>query len=138
MKDYETRIDPDTLATVIAMPTAEKVARDVQATIARDHEGKVADALIRLGWTPPHAGLVSTHHSDENDIVNRLSRWHGCWQVRLPDDWVEGSVLPDLATAEIERLRVLFRVHMLRFAPNVTHAEIDAVLYPAVPEMPTS
>lgn len=53
MRDYKTTIDPDTLATVISMPTAEKIARDVQAAIANDHEGKVRDALIALGWCPP-------------------------------------------------------------------------------------
>lgn len=135
MRDYETKIDPDTLATVIAMPTAEKVARDVMATIKADHEGKVADALIRLGWTPPHGGLVSSRHDDDNDILNQLGRWHGCWQVRLPDDWVEGSDLPDRAAKEIERLRVLFRVNMMRHA-GASHADIDAILFPAVPEQP--
>lgn len=53
MKDYAVTIDPDTLATTVAMPTAEKVARDVQQTISRDHEGKVRATLIALGWMPP-------------------------------------------------------------------------------------
>lgn len=52
-RDYNFKIDPDTLAASITMPTFEKVARDVSATIADDFDGKVRSALIKLGWTPP-------------------------------------------------------------------------------------
>lgn len=139
MRDYEKTIDPDTFATVVTMPTAEKVARDVQATIKADHEGKVADALIRLGWTPPHGGLVSSGASDENDIVNRIRKHKGGWVLHSRDgsgkDWSQGSGTPEQAADEIERLRVLFRVNMMRHA-GASHADIDAILFPAVPEQP--
>jgi hypothetical protein len=34
----------------------------------------------------------------------------------------------DALKAEVERLRVAFRVNMLRFAPDVSHADIDDLL----------
>lgn len=139
MRDYETAIDPDTLATVITMPTAEKVARDVQAAIKADHEGKVTDALIKLGWTPPHDGLISSGVIDENDIVNRIRKHKGGWVLYSRDsygkEWSQGSFTPEQAADEIERLRVLFRINMMRHA-GASHADIDAILFPAVPEHP--
>lgn len=55
LDDYKFKIDPDTLAASVVMPTAEKILRDVSVTIANDHNGKVRAALIKLGWTPPPA-----------------------------------------------------------------------------------
>ena len=140
MRDYETTIDPDTLAIVTAMPTAEKVARDVLAAIARDHEGKVSAALIKMGWTPPHGGLVSRHARDETDIVNLLRKHKGGWQVYSVDNRgharTQGSFTPEYAADEIQRLRVLFRANIMQLAPQVSHEEIDAILFPAVPEQP--
>lgn len=50
---YEFKIDPKTLEATLAGPTAEKVAADVAALIASDHDGKVRAALLGLGWAPP-------------------------------------------------------------------------------------
>lgn len=128
MRDYETTIDPDTLATVITMPTAEKVARDVQATIANDHDGKVVAALMALGWTPPH------DHRDVNDAVRKAEDHAGMWCLRDLDGGLEGSSVPEMLAAEVRRLRVLFHVNLLRHAPSASHADIDAILYPTLPE----
>lgn len=140
MRDYEVTTDPDTLATTVQIPAAEKVARDVAATIANDHEGKVVAALVKLGWTPPHDGLISSHASDASDIVNLLRAHKGGWAFHAREEtgreWSQGSFTPERAADEIERLRVLFRVNMLRHAPQATHAEIDAILFPSVPEQP--
>lgn len=35
------------------IPQMEQVRRQVSEAIARDTEGKVRQALIELGWTPP-------------------------------------------------------------------------------------
>lgn len=76
MRDYEVTIDHDTLATVVAMPTAEKVARDVAATIANDHEGKVRAALIGMGWVPPDAvhSMMQGERGSEREICARIAR----------------------------------------------------------------
>lgn len=54
------------------------------------------------------------------DIVQRLRSDRGAGDEHWRD------VLE--AADEIERLRTIFRVNMLRHVPNVTHAEIDAQL----------
>ena len=41
---------------------------------------------------------------------------------------VDVANLLDRAAAEIERLREVFRVNVLRLAPETAHAEIDRVL----------
>lgn len=52
-RDYDFRIDPNTLIGTLTVPTAQRVAQKVAEQIAHDHDGKVRAALIGLGWTPP-------------------------------------------------------------------------------------
>ena len=39
-------------------------------------------------------------------------------------------VPPPSPQAEIDRLRAIIRVNAIRWMPEISHAEIDAVLYP--------
>lgn len=129
MHDYETTFDIDRMAMVTHKPSIEKVAADIASHIARDYDGKVHAALVGLGWTPPH------DNRDVTDAVHRAEAAVGMWCIRDLDGGLEGSGVPEMLAAEIRRLRVLFRVNMLRLAPQTSHAEIDKILYPVLPEM---
>lgn len=126
MRDYETTFDHSAMAMVTHKPSIEKVAADIAAHIAADYEGKVHAALVNLGWTPPH------DNRDVTDAVHRAEGAAGMWCVRDLDGGLEGSGVPEMLAAEVRRLRVIFRVNMMRLAPQASREEIDAILYPAL------
>lgn len=130
-QDYKFQVDPETLRGTVLMPSLDKVASDVAATIASDHNGKVRSALVRLGWTPPHDAR------DVDEAVRVARERKGCWQFS-DGDWTQGSGVPEMLADEVLRLRLLFRVNMLRHAPGATHADIDEILFPKLPDQPAS
>ena len=118
----------------VRYPSREMIQQRIAKDIAMDCDGKIAESLIRMGWTPPH-GEGGRHCSDPNDIVNRLMASAGQWCI-YDGETTTGSTLPDVAAKEIIRLRTVLRVNLLRLAPSTSHAEIDAVVYPDTPTMP--
>jgi hypothetical protein len=55
MLKYEPEIhfNPADMKYVVMGPSAQKVAADVLIAFNKDVEGKIRQALIDLGWTPP-------------------------------------------------------------------------------------
>ena len=62
-------------------PSAEKVARDISFKIAHDYDGKVREALIKLGWHPPidttdDAALWQlAEDRTPSDVIESSERW---------------------------------------------------------------
>lgn len=61
------KFDPETMAHSLLGPSLETVRHDVVMAFQRDTEGKIRQALIDLGWTPP--GKTSTVDADGNRVV---------------------------------------------------------------------
>lgn len=111
-------------------PSREAIQERMAKAIALDADGKIWASLVNLGWTPPQ------DNRDVTDAVQRAEDAAGMWCVRDVDGGLAGSFVPEILAAEVRRLRLLFRVNMLRHAPSATHAEIDKLLYPELPEQP--
>lgn len=110
----------------VRYPSREAIQDRLAKSIAIDADGKIWSSLIALGWTPPHDGR------DMTDAVHRAETATGMWCIRDMDGGLEGSNVPEMLAAEVRRLRVVFRVNMMRLAPQASHEEIDAILYPTL------
>ena len=51
--EAEPYFNPDTQSWHMPLPSPATVAHDVAMALARDREGKIRQALIDMGWTPP-------------------------------------------------------------------------------------
>jgi len=110
MRQPEPFFDDETKSWRMPLESMQNIAQEMARAFACDREEKITKVLVEMGWTPPADGVGG------DDIVNRL---------RGSDD-----ALVRQAADEIIRLRVLFRVNMLRHAGETSHAEIDRVLFP--------
>lgn len=104
-------------------------AGDVGSYYCTSCKRKVEAVLIGHGWTPP----VDAH--ELSDAVNTARKHRGAWCFR-DGEWTQGSTIPETLADEVMRLRVLFRVNMLHHVPSASHASIDALLYPELPDDP--
>ena len=50
---YKFEFDEETMQQAVMGPSLERVTAEVARTIASDCDGKIRQALIDLGWTPP-------------------------------------------------------------------------------------
>ncbi len=82
------------------------------------------DAACRAGCMTDHA---YARCDDPADITTRL-RNLAMHLFKMDSGSGEGAMLMD-AAKEIGRLRAVIRVNALRYDPNVSHRQIDEVIY---------
>lgn len=131
MGQPEPLFDDEAKSWQLPLESMQNIAQEMARAFACDREAKITKVLVEMGWTPPADGI------GKDDIVNRLRLWA---DADVDETARDGSLEPNdirlwgammrEAADEIIRLRVLFRVNMLRHAGETSHAEIDRVLFP--------
>ena len=71
--------------------------------------------------------IAERHMGSQEWTITEASETGHLVPQRIIDEW---AIARRDAADEIQRLRVLFRANMLHHAPQTSHSEIDAVLFP--------